>query len=146
MKRRHLLAASTALLTSPLGMPFLSARADTVGVTDKEIKIGHTIAYSGPASAYGIIGKTHTAFWNQVNDKAAVRPQRIKQRLPPPAEFDFVLAQDRAHPPSAFPHPDNGWHRPRGSNPRDVITATGDCGLSRASYASVYRRHRIATG
>ena len=51
MKRRHLLAASTALLTSPLGLPFLSARADTTGVTDKEIKIGHTIAYSGPASA-----------------------------------------------------------------------------------------------
>jgi len=78
MKRRHLLTASTALLASPLGMPFLSARAaDTPGVTATEIKIGHTIAYSGPASAYGVIGKTHTAFWNVVNEQGGVAGRKI---------------------------------------------------------------------
>ncbi len=35
-----------------------SARAETPGVTDAEIKIGQTMPYSGPASAYGVIGKT----------------------------------------------------------------------------------------
>ena len=34
-----------------------AARADTPGVTDTEIKIGQTMPYSGPASAYGVIGK-----------------------------------------------------------------------------------------
>jgi branched-chain amino acid transport system substrate-binding protein len=90
MKRRHLLAASTALLTSPLGMPFLSARAaDTPGVTATEIKIGHTIAYSGPASAYGIIGKTHTAFWNQVNEQGGVAGRKI----------NFISLDDGYTPP-----------------------------------------------
>ena len=36
-----------------------SARADNApGVTDTEIKIGQTMPYSGPASAYGVIGRT----------------------------------------------------------------------------------------
>ena len=33
------------------------------GVSDKEIKIGNTMPYSGPASAYGIIGKTEAAYF-----------------------------------------------------------------------------------
>ena len=34
------------------------------GVTDQEIRIGHTNPYSGPASSFGIIGKGHAAYWN----------------------------------------------------------------------------------
>src|SRR5271166_3434063 len=37
------------------------------GVTDTEIKIGNIMPYSGPASAYGIIGKTEQAFFNKIN-------------------------------------------------------------------------------
>ncbi|MCO5087257.1 MAG: branched-chain amino acid ABC transporter substrate-binding protein, partial [Methylobacteriaceae bacterium] len=36
------------------------------GVTDTEIKIGNTYPYSGPASAYGIIGKTQTAYFEMI--------------------------------------------------------------------------------
>jgi branched-chain amino acid transport system substrate-binding protein len=90
MKRRHLLAASSALLTSPLGVPFLSARAaDTPGVTATEIKIGHTIAYSGPASGYGVIGKFETAFWNMVNDQGGVAGRKI----------NFISLDDGYSPP-----------------------------------------------
>jgi branched-chain amino acid transport system substrate-binding protein len=90
MKRRHLLTAGTALLTSPLAAPFLSARADEMpGVTATEIKIGHTIAYSGPASAYGVIGKAHTAFWNQVNEQGGVAGRKI----------NFISLDDGYSPP-----------------------------------------------
>jgi len=90
MKRRHLLAAGSALLTSPLGAPFLSARAeDTPGVTATEIKIGHTIAYSGPASAYGVIGKLESAFWGMVNEQGGVAGRKI----------NFISLDDGYSPP-----------------------------------------------
>jgi branched-chain amino acid transport system substrate-binding protein len=90
MKRRHLLAAGSALLTSPLSAPFISARAeDTPGVTATEIKIGHTIAYSGPASAYGVIGKLEAAFWNMVNDEGGVAGRKI----------NFISLDDGYSPP-----------------------------------------------
>ena len=46
-------AAAAAVLTSGAR----GARADTPGITDTEIKIGQTMPYSGPASAYGVIGR-----------------------------------------------------------------------------------------
>ena len=90
MRRRNLLAASAALFTSPLGAPFLPARAaDTPGVTATEIKIGHTIAYSGPASGYGVIGKFETAFFDMVNDQGGVAGQKI----------NFISLDDGYSPP-----------------------------------------------
>ncbi len=90
MKRRHLLTAGTALLTSPLAAPFHSTHAaDTPGVTATEIKIGHTIAYSGPASAYGVIGKLETAYWNMVNDQGGVGGRKI----------NFISLDDGYSPP-----------------------------------------------
>jgi len=90
MKRRDILAAGTALLSSPLATPLLSARAaDTPGVTASEIKIGHTIAYSGPASAYGVIGKLETAFFNMVNDQGGVAGRKI----------NFISLDDGYSPP-----------------------------------------------
>ncbi|MGA2128403.1 MAG: branched-chain amino acid ABC transporter substrate-binding protein, partial [Xanthobacteraceae bacterium] len=37
------------------------------GASDTEIKIGNIMPYSGPASAYGIIGKTEAAYFNKIN-------------------------------------------------------------------------------
>src|SRR5258708_20985691 len=47
------------------------------GVTDKEIKLGHTNPYSGPLSAYGVIGKGITAYWNMVNDQGGINGRNI---------------------------------------------------------------------
>ena len=41
------------------------------GVTDTEIKIGNIMPYSGPASAYGIIGKTMSAYFRMITTMAA---------------------------------------------------------------------------
>jgi len=44
---------------------------------DNEIRIGNTIPYSGPAAAYGIIGKTIGAFFNRINDQGGINGRRI---------------------------------------------------------------------
>ncbi len=55
-----------------------SARADNApGVTDAEIKIGQTMPYSGPASAYGVIGRTEAAYFKMINEQGGVSGRRI---------------------------------------------------------------------
>src|ERR1700736_106396 len=55
-----------------------SARADNApGVTDTEIKIGQTMPYSGPASAYGAIGKTESAYFKMINEQGGVNGRMI---------------------------------------------------------------------
>ena len=56
MRRRVFAAGSAAFAFSPY-IVSAQKKYDT-GVTDKEIKLGHTNPYSGPLSAYGTIGKT----------------------------------------------------------------------------------------
>ena len=46
------------------------------GASDSEIKIGNIMPYSGPASSYGVIGKTEAAFFNMINaERRHQRPQ-----------------------------------------------------------------------
>ena len=47
------------------------------GVTGAEIKIGQTMPYSGPASAYGAIGRTETAYFKMINEMGGVNGRRI---------------------------------------------------------------------
>ena len=48
------------------------------GVTDTEIKIGQTMPYSGPASAYGTYGKAEAACFEMINDAGGINGRRIK--------------------------------------------------------------------
>ncbi len=66
-----------------------ASAADTPGVTATEIKIGNTMPYSGPASSYGIIGKTEAAFFKMVNEQGGVAGRKI----------DFISADDGYSPP-----------------------------------------------
>jgi branched-chain amino acid transport system substrate-binding protein len=47
------------------------------GVSDTEIKIGNTNPYSGPASAYGINGKVHAAYFAMINEKGGINGRKI---------------------------------------------------------------------
>ena len=60
----RLAAASTALaaFVATGGTAMAQKKYDT-GATDTEIKIGNIMPYSGPASAYGVIGKTEEAYF-----------------------------------------------------------------------------------
>ena len=60
------------------GVPRAAARADNApGITDTEIKIGQTMPYSGPASAYGVIGKTEPAYFKMINEQGGVNGRKI---------------------------------------------------------------------
>src|SRR3954447_10405584 len=59
------------------------------GATDTEIKIGNIMPYSGPASAYGIIGKTMSAYMRMVNDNGGVNGRKI----------NFISYDDAYSPP-----------------------------------------------
>jgi branched-chain amino acid transport system substrate-binding protein len=67
-------SAAAAALAASAG----SARADNApGVTDAEIKIGQTMPYSGPASAYGVIGRTEAAYFKMINEQGGVNGRKI---------------------------------------------------------------------
>lgn len=74
-------APRTALLLVVLGLGFGfgsgPAQAQWPGVTAAEIKIGNTNPYSGPASAYGTIGKAIAAYLRKVNEEGGVHGRRI---------------------------------------------------------------------
>ena len=77
ISRRRLLqttAASAAMLATR-SLPAFAENAP--GVTDKEIKIGQTMPYSGPASAYGAIGKAELAYFKKINDEGGVNGRMI---------------------------------------------------------------------
>jgi len=67
-----------ALLAAALASPtaFAQKKYDP-GATDKEIKIGNTNPYSGPASAYGTIGKAIGAYWTMVNEKGGINGRKV---------------------------------------------------------------------
>ncbi len=86
MYRRTLLASAGSLgILGRIG----PAIAQTPGVTATEIKIGQTEAYSGPASAYGAIGRGLTAFFKRVNDQGGVAGRMI----------NFISVDDGYLPP-----------------------------------------------
>jgi branched-chain amino acid transport system substrate-binding protein len=47
------------------------------GITDTEIKIGQTMPYSGPASAWGAIGRAELAYVKMINDRGGIRGRKI---------------------------------------------------------------------
>ena len=72
-------AFSTALIAfvATSGSALAQKKYDT-GATDTEIKIGNIMPYSGPASAYGVIGKTEEAYFKKVNAEGGINGRKIK--------------------------------------------------------------------
>jgi branched-chain amino acid transport system substrate-binding protein len=58
-------------------VPAVAQKKYDTGATDTEIKIGNIMPYSGPASAYGIIGKTMSAYFRMINDNGGVNGRKI---------------------------------------------------------------------
>ena len=77
MLRNRLLPMFAGIIGMALaGMASAQNKYDT-GATDKEIKIGQTMPYSGPASAYGTIGKTEQAYMKMINDQGGINGRKI---------------------------------------------------------------------
>src|SRR6201988_958240 len=81
-------AAALALLAATSSPTFAQKKYDT-GATDTEIKIGNIIPYSGPASAYGVIGRTEQAYFNKIKAEGGINGRKI----------NFVSYDDGYSPP-----------------------------------------------
>src|SRR5437667_3998308 len=76
MTRRTIVALALVSALGPLRFAG-PAGAKWPGVTPTEIKIGNTNPYSGPASAYGTIGKALAAYFKKVNDEGGINSRKI---------------------------------------------------------------------
>ena len=89
VKRLGLAVAAVAAL---LAQPALAQKQYGPGVSDTEIKVGQTIAYSGPASAYGTLGKVEAAYFKWLNEtKGGINGRKIT----------FISRDDGYSPPKA---------------------------------------------
>jgi ABC-type branched-subunit amino acid transport system substrate-binding protein len=82
--------AAFALLAGSNTGALAQKKYDT-GATDTEIKIGNIMPYSGPASAYGVIGKTEAAYFNKINAAGGINGRKI----------NFISYDDSYSPPKA---------------------------------------------
>jgi branched-chain amino acid transport system substrate-binding protein len=86
--------AATALLGLTVAATSSAALAQKkydTGASDTEIKIGNIVPYSGPASAYGVVGKTMAAVFKKVNDDGGINGRKI----------NFISYDDAYSPPKA---------------------------------------------
>jgi branched-chain amino acid transport system substrate-binding protein len=81
-------SAALALLAATSSGALAQKKYDT-GATDTEIKIGNITPYSGPASAYGVIGKTEAAYFNKINAEGGINGRKI----------NFISYDDAYSPP-----------------------------------------------
>ncbi len=88
LQRRTLLTTAAAAGFIPAAPAILRA-AEAVGVTATEIRIGNTMPYSGPASAYGTIGKAIAATFKMANDQGGFAGRKV----------NFISYDDGYSPP-----------------------------------------------
>jgi branched-chain amino acid transport system substrate-binding protein len=83
-------SAALATLVATGGTALAQKKYDT-GASDTEIKIGNIMPYSGPASAYGVIGKTEEAYFKKINAEGGINGRKI----------NFITYDDAYSPPKA---------------------------------------------
>ena len=87
-KRTFVTSLAAASLVLAGGAAFAAGQYGP-GASDTEIKIGNTMPYSGPASAYGIIGKTEGAYFAMINEQGGINGRKI----------NFISRDDGYSPP-----------------------------------------------
>ena len=90
MTTRRSFLQSGAVAAAALATRAWPAHAENApGVTDTEIKIGQTMPYSGPASAYGVVGRTEAAYFKMINEQGGIKGRKI----------DLISLDDAYSPP-----------------------------------------------
>ncbi|WP_414731256.1 ABC transporter substrate-binding protein, partial [Vineibacter terrae] len=88
-RRGFVVGASSATMLAGAAAHAQGKGKYDAGASDTEIKIGNTMPYSGPASAYGVIGKAIDAYFKMVNDKGGINGRKVK----------FISLDDAYSPP-----------------------------------------------
>lgn len=76
-RRATLLAGAAAVALAVVAAPATAQKKYGPGASDTEIKLGQTMPYSGPASAYGTIGKLEQAYFKMINDNGGINGRKI---------------------------------------------------------------------
>jgi branched-chain amino acid transport system substrate-binding protein len=87
--RRWLMATALLGAAAVAAGPAAAQKKYDPGATDTEIKVGNINPYSGPASAYGVIGKTIAAYFNKINAEGGINGRKI----------NFITYDDGYNPP-----------------------------------------------
>jgi ABC-type branched-subunit amino acid transport system substrate-binding protein len=82
---------AVAALGLVLALPSVAQKKYDPGASDTEIKIGNTIPYSGPASAYGTIGKIEAGYFKMINEQGGINGRKI----------NYISLDDGYSPPKA---------------------------------------------
>jgi branched-chain amino acid transport system substrate-binding protein len=82
------LSTALAVIAASSSGALAQKKYDT-GASDTEIKIGNIMPYSGPASAYGMIGKTEEAYFKKINAEGGINGRKI----------NFITYDDAYSPP-----------------------------------------------
>jgi ABC-type branched-subunit amino acid transport system substrate-binding protein len=90
--RGRSLMAVTALVAAMTATAAHAQKKYDPGASDTEIKIGNIMPYSGPASSYGVIGKTEAAYFNKINAEGGINGRKI----------NFISYDDAYSPPKAI--------------------------------------------
>jgi len=80
-----------SVLSIATAFPALAEKKYSRGASDTEIVVGNFVPYSGPASAYGVVGKTAAAYFRMINDQGGVNGRKIR----------FLSYDDAYSPPKA---------------------------------------------
>ncbi len=88
VKKLAVLSTALGLLTASSSGVLAQKKYDS-GASDTEIKIGNIMPYSGPASAYGVIGKTEEAYFKKINAEGGINGRKI----------NFISYDDAYSPP-----------------------------------------------
>ncbi|MEO6780256.1 MAG: ABC transporter substrate-binding protein [Bradyrhizobium sp.] len=86
---RLAIASAALIVLAASSSGALAQKKYDTGATDTEIKIGNIMPYSGPASAYGVIGKTEAAYFKKINDAGGINGRKI----------NFISYDDGYSPP-----------------------------------------------
>ena len=90
MAQRKILLLASVLLGIAVGIhPATAEKKYDPGASDTEIKIGNIMPYSGPLSAYALIGRTQAAFFKKLNDEGGINGRKI----------NFISYDDAFSPP-----------------------------------------------
>jgi ABC-type branched-subunit amino acid transport system substrate-binding protein len=91
VRMQNLVALTVFAVTAVIATAASAQKKYDPGASDTEIKIGNIMPYSGPASAYGTIGKAQAAYFNKINAEGGINGRKI----------NFVSYDDAFSPPKA---------------------------------------------
>jgi ABC-type branched-subunit amino acid transport system substrate-binding protein len=83
--------SATIVVLAATSTSVIAQKNYNAGATDTEIKIGNIMPYSGPASAYGVMGKTEAAYFRKINAEGGINGRKI----------NFISYDDAYSPPKA---------------------------------------------